>query len=401
MNESFLPLFGVGFVLCLVQMVAALPWLVSLEWRVLQMLRRPQTLGILLGINVVGGLLTAFFVAPDPDSLARWGRSYMAMLHLQLAADFFVFLFVGLLALWPKGGAVALAAFREGIRQPMFWLLLLPTLLFQWIVPFLPYFTLGEDLKMVKELGYDLLTLVGGVFAVIAAGTSISDEIEGRTAVTLMSKPISRRDFLLGKFSGVFLATLVLVVLLGWSMTWMFIFKEWYDPKIGQTEKTPDPAWVLNLAARYAPGGVNHAPYDVVRGILLWVDDAGAVLPGLVLVSCQVMVLLAIAVALATRLHFIVNFVVCAGFYFLGHLAPVLTAVSQNRFPLVKFMANVFDVLMPGLEHFDMSGAVVRDTPLPMGEFAAYTANVAIYAVTYSVIALLFGLILFEDKDLA
>ena len=123
--------------------------------------------------------------------------------------------------------------------------------------------------------------------------------------------------------------------------------------------------------------------------------------PGLVIVSCQVMVLLAISVALATRLHFTINFAVCAAFYFMGHLAPVLTAVSQNRPALVRFMAGVFDVFMPGLEHFDMSGAVVRDNPLPPVEFGWYTANVALYAVTYSVIALLFGLILFEDKDLA
>jgi hypothetical protein len=398
MSASFLQLFLTATVLCLVQTLATLPWVLVLDRSVLRLLRQPKPLGIFLGINLALGLAAAAFISPDPGIVARWGRGYMAVLHLQLSADFFVVVFVVLLKLWPKGGAVALAAFREGIRQPMFWLLFFPALAFEWVVPFLPYFTLGEDLKMVKELGYDLLTLVSGLFAVIAAGTSISDEIEGRTAVTLMSKPISRRDFLLGKFAGVFLATLVLVVLLGWSLTWMFQFKEWYDPKIGQMEKPPDPAWVLNYASRYAPAGI---PSEAARGILLWVNDAGAVLPGLVLVSCQVLVLLAIAVALATRLHFIVNFVICAGFYFLGHLAPVLTAVSQNRFPLVKFMANVFDVLMPGLEHFDMSGAVVRDTPLPPGEFALYTANVTLYAVTYAVIALLFGLILFEDKDLA
>ena len=38
---------------------------------------------------------------------------------------------------------------------------------------------------------------------------------------------------------------------------------------------------------------------------------------------------------------------------------------------------------------------------MPPGQFAWYTVNVALYALTYSVIALLFGLILFEDKDLA
>jgi ABC-type transport system involved in multi-copper enzyme maturation permease subunit len=397
MSEPFLQLFLTGTLLCLIQTVAALPWLATLDWRILQVLRQPKPLGIVLGACALLGLAGAFFISSDPDSVTKWGRVYASILQLQLSADFFVIVFVVMLKLWPKGGAVSLSAFREGVRQPMFWLLFFPALGFTWIVPFLPYFTLGEDLKMVKELGYDLLTLVAGLFAVIAAGTSISDEIEGRTAVTLMSKPISRRDFLLGKFTGVFLAALLLIVLLGWSVTWMFLFKDWYDPKIGQT-KPPDPAWVERASYRFGPTGV---PHDAVRGICLWVDNAGAVLPGLVLVSCQVMVLLAIAVALATRLHFIVNFVVCAGFYFFGHLAPVLTAVSQNKGALIKFMAGVFDVFMPGLEHFDMSGAVVRDTPLPPGEFAIFIGNVMLYAITYSVIALLFGLILFEDKDLA
>ena len=128
------------------------------------------------------------------------------MLHLQLAADSFVFVFMLLLAIWPKGGAVALAAFREGIRQPMFWLLLGLALLLLIVFPFIPYFTFGEDLVMLKEMGYDTIMLAAPIFGVIAASNSISEEIEGRTAITLMSKPVSRRQFLLGKYVGIFLS---------------------------------------------------------------------------------------------------------------------------------------------------------------------------------------------------
>jgi ABC-2 family transporter protein len=399
MAEQFPKLLASWLILCLVQSVAASPWLAVLDRRTLDAFRRPKPVAVVLGCNLLAALIAALTINAHPDILLRWGRAYMAVLHLQLAADFFVAFFIVLLWVWPKGGAVAQAAFREAIRQPMFLLLVLPTVFFAMpIIPVLPYFTLGEDLKMVKELGYDLLVLLGGVFVVICASTSISEELEGRTALTLMSKPVSRRQFLLGKFVGFQLAGTVLVVLLGWFMVWMFLFKETYEPRIGQTQRPPDPAWVLRVSnSRLVPDG---PPQDIVRGICLWVDEAGAVVPGLVIVSCQVMVLLAIAVALATRLHFTLTFIVCAAFYFLGHLAPVLTAVSHNKPPLVRFMAGVFDVVMPGLEHFDMSGAVVRDTPLPPGEFALYTANVALYAVTYSVIALLLGLILFEDKDL-
>ena len=57
--------------------------------------------------------------------------------------------------------------------------------------------------------------------------------------------------------------------------------------------------------------------------------------------------------------------------------------------------------LLPGLDLFNLGPAIARDTPLPSGPFAVYVGMVALYAVLYSSIALLFGLILFEDRDLA
>ncbi|HYV39229.1 MAG TPA: ABC transporter permease subunit, partial [Gemmataceae bacterium] len=223
MPDQFPKLFATWLVLCLVQTLAALPWIAAFDRRALVALRRLQPLGYLLGGNIAVALVAALTIAKHPDILVLWGRGYMAALHVQLAADFFVAAFALLLVFWPKGGAVALAAFREAVRQPMFLLLVLPTVFFVIpLIPLLPYFTLGEDLKMVKELGYDVMTLLGGVFVVICASTSISDEIEGRTAITLMSKPVSRWQFLIGKFVGILLAGGVLVVLLGWFVVWMF-----------------------------------------------------------------------------------------------------------------------------------------------------------------------------------
>jgi hypothetical protein len=87
--------------------------------------------------------------------------------------------------------------------------------------------------------------------------------------------------------------------------------------------------------------------------------------------------------------------------FFLGHLTPLMVQVSQRGLPLVRFMAGVFDTVLPGLEFFDVGPAIVRDTPPPPGEFAVYVGSAALYAVVYTAIALLFGLILFEDRDLA
>src|SRR5262249_4484467 len=152
----------------------------------------------------------------------------------------------GLLRIWPQGAAVGLAAFREGIRQPLFWLITVAALGVLLITPFLPYFTFGEDFKMVKEIGYDLIMLSACLFGVVAASMSISEELEGKPAITLMSKPISRRQFLLGKYVGILMAALGMTLLLGWVFIWMLLFKQTWDPlQISSSQdKLPDPEWV-------------------------------------------------------------------------------------------------------------------------------------------------------------
>ena len=167
------------------------------------------------------------------------------MLQVQLTIDFFIFFFLVLLTVWPKGGAVAQAAFRESVRQPMFWLLFGFAFVAMWIYPYIPYFTFGEDHIMVKELGYDTIMLVAAIFGTLAASMFVSEEIEGRTAVTLMSKPVSRRQFLLGKFVGIMLAVMLMFGLLGCSFEGVLLYKNWFD----RIDPGADlPPWVTGLS---------------------------------------------------------------------------------------------------------------------------------------------------------
>src|SRR5262249_6154442 len=153
------------------------------------------------------------------------------------------------------------------------------------------------------EVGYELIMFAGLLYAVIAAAMSISDEIEGRTAITLMSKPISRRQFLLGKFAGILLASLMLTA----ALSLIFGLVVWYknlhpdDPNL--VYATPKAA--ENAASTLAKWG--DGPANLGGGIAWYFSEAGELFPGLVMGLCQVMVLLAIAVALATRLPFILN----------------------------------------------------------------------------------------------
>src|SRR5262249_27247808 len=137
----------------------------------------------------------------DPTSLVWYGRYiYGSLLHLQFIIDLFLLMPQVVVLVWPKGGAVAFAAFRESCRQPMVWVIAVVAATLIWFSVVIPYFTFGDDYKMMKQIGFDIVMLSSVLFGVLAASMSISEEIEGRTAVTLMSKPVNRRQFLIGKF---------------------------------------------------------------------------------------------------------------------------------------------------------------------------------------------------------
>src|SRR5262249_19860193 len=148
--------------LCLVQVLATGPWLATVDPAMIRRWLTPSDWeeahgtegrqlagGLILAVHwffrrvswgilllIIGGvgLGLALYLNANQGDLVGWGRFFGSLLHLQLAADFFVLIFVVGLWAWPKGSAVALAAFREGIRQPLFWLLLIIAgFLFVWL----------------------------------------------------------------------------------------------------------------------------------------------------------------------------------------------------------------------------------------------------------------------------
>lgn len=413
MNATSL-LVAVG--LLLIQVLAAVPWVAAGYLTSSGVLRGSALRGFLntpgalrqflgrLGMAALALVIPAcfqFFVQ-ERESLEVGGRVYAAVLQLQLTVDFFVIAFAVLLTAWPKGGAVALAAFREGVRQPMYWLLTLAAFLMLTVSPFVPYFTFSEDHIMVKEIGYDTIMFAAVLFGALAASMFVSDEIEGRTAVTLLSKPVSRRQFLLGKYFGILLAALLMFGFLGCYFEAVLLYKNWFD----KLDPTPTPEWLnAALGTLQLPGEAT----DLLRGIGLWIQHTFETLPGLVLAFCQVMVLVSIAVALATRVPMVVNLTTVLVIFFLAHLTPVLVLIGQkakqdNPGPvaqLLGFVSQLFDTLLPDLEAFRIGPALLSDSPLPPLQFAQYIGSVALYGVLYTLIVLLFGLILFEDRDLA
>src|SRR5262249_19125500 len=114
-------------VLFLIQALAALPWAMLLFfapdelnklWKDPFSRKWLRRLLAFFGFGIVGPAILVMFVQ-DRDTLELLGHVFGAALQISLIADAFILAFALLLLVWPKGGAVGLAAFREGVRQPL------------------------------------------------------------------------------------------------------------------------------------------------------------------------------------------------------------------------------------------------------------------------------------------
>lgn len=400
-----------GIILASLQCLAALPWLWAIDPKAFrQGWRTPSTIGgavlLLLGVGIA--FATYLGYKGESPALKFDGKVYGAILHMQLLVSFFILAPQILLLIAPKAGAVALAAYREGWRQPMFWLITGFSIFLMAISIVFPYFTFGDDYKMMKQIGFDIIMLAAVLFGVLAASISISEEIEGRTAITVMSKPINRRNFLFGKFLGILMACAAMSLVLGWFLNWALLINPEYD-KINEVTDALATQAQDDLVPYMTKIVLGPVAKLFASGAATWFADTVAHSCGILLGFGQVMILVAVASAMATRLSFVANVLLCLVIYFLGHLAPVVVKVSQSiraeeaavGVGLVQFLGQLFDTILPALEFFNMGPAIIRETPLDLWSFAVYVLTVFVYSCIYTAIALLVGLLLFEDRDLA
>ena len=287
---------------------------------------------------------------------------------LAVVAPFLVFLFVR----WafPKTAAIAHAASKSEMAQPLY--LVLAGLGFFLLTTFLfiPYHTFGEDIKILKDSGLTLIMVFCIFHAVWAASNSVAEEIEGRTALTVLSKPVSRRQFILGKFSGIAWTEFALFVMLGVWFLIIVAYKPIYD---GRETAKFDPTW-------------QNSFLEVARTI-----------PGLVLAFFETLVFIAISVAISTRLQMLANVSICFAIYALGHLTPLIVQSNLNRFEPVDFIGRLIATVLPVLDHFNIQAAIAAGVAVPM----KYLATAGLYCLIYCTIALMLALIMFEDRDLA
>lgn len=272
-----------------------------------------------------------------------------------------------------KSWTIAMATAKEAIRRSSFFVLAGIAGILLVLTIFVPYFTFGEDIKMYKDTGLATISFFCLLLALLTASSSVAEEIEGKTAITLLSKPINRRQFIIGKFIGIELAVLALFVVLGT----LFAFGVWYK---------------TGYDLRESPGASEMLSKK-------W-DQLAQILPGLVLGFGEVTLLAAVSVAISTRLPMLVNLVVCISVFLLGHLTPILVDATRQAGAneLVQFMARLFSKAFPMLEYFNAGPSISTGSIIP---WVGYVLPALLYCVMYSGAAICFAFLLFESRDVA
>lgn len=127
--------------------------------------------------------------------------------------------------------AIARNAFREAVRDRVLYNLVLFVLLLIAGAIFLGELSAGQESKIIVDLGLSAMLLFGAFIAIFVGVGLVYKEIERRTVYAILSKPIGRGQFLLGKYLGLCLTLLINVLVMGIGVSLALIYvKRGWDP---------------------------------------------------------------------------------------------------------------------------------------------------------------------------
>src|SRR6476469_5305209 len=136
-------------------------------------------------------------------------------------------------AVWRRVVAIARNAFLEAVRDRVLYNLVLFVLLLIAGAIFLGELSGGQERKIIVDLGLSTMLLFGVFISLFVGVGLVYKEIERRTVYAIFAKPVSRGEFLIGKYFGLCLTLLVNVAIMGAaiSLALLYVHRGW-DPLV-------------------------------------------------------------------------------------------------------------------------------------------------------------------------
>ena len=314
---------------------------------------------------------------------------------------------------------IAVNAFMELVRQPIFLLLLTGSVLFEIFLAVPYYFAFGDEMKLVKTSALAVMLLTGLFGAVLSASASLAREIRTGTALAVLSKPVGRAQFLLAKFAGLVVAlTLLAYVNLIGVMTASWMAFDAY----GKTNLTDIGIFTGAIAVAYALAGFSNyflrRPFvsDAVFALVVMVTLAAFVIfqftvqmqsvgehaavdwrlvPAGLLILFAFWIFAAVALACSTRLDMIATLAVCSAVFLVGLMSDYLFGLPAAK---GSWWASALYSIVPNWQLFWLADAL--ETGKSTFQWA-YVGKAFGYMVCYAGAALAVAVALFDDRELS
>ncbi|HYG75913.1 MAG TPA: hypothetical protein VEK08_12995 [Planctomycetota bacterium] len=320
--------------------------------------------------------------------------------------------------------AIALLTCMEGLRQPAFFLMVAVSAAMTAFSPSFSFFHLGEQAKMVTDLGLSTILTFSTLLALLTASSTVTDEIEGRTALTMLSKPLRREEFLLGKYLGVAVTACALIVLMSVVLLTALRsqkYETFQDPYFSRGVVTALLIGFLLfdifLVARLIFGrgiplvGAFWIAYVAASAFLLIFLGVNSpektvwewrLLGGLACLCLHACVISAVAVALATRMTLVQAAIGTAAFFIVGHASSGILSLFRNEQHELSAIGVILRLILPDLDQFNNADALATaflDQPvsIPLDVIASSGA----YALLYSIFLMAIAAALFSRRELS
>ncbi|MGB7295798.1 MAG: ABC transporter permease [Candidatus Aminicenantales bacterium] len=248
--------------------------------------------------------------------------------------------------------AIALNTFKEAIRDRILYLLFFFAAVALVFSRVLAVLTVGDRVKIIKDVGLASISLFGVLMAILIGTGLVYKEIDKKTIYTLLSKPIQRWQFLLGKFFGLVLTLFIMT--LAMSLIFLVI--------------------VLLHTGR-------------LEGLMLL---------AILFIFIELVLITAVAILFSCFSTPILSSIYTLSFYLIGHLSWGLeTLILKTRPGPTRTLLRGLSAVLPDLENFNFKTEIVHGLDIDPRFFLYSTA----YGLVYTLFILALAVLIFKKRD--
>lgn len=256
--------------------------------------------------------------------------------------------------------AIAGTTVGEAIRRRVLLVILLIGVLFLVVAPGLGVLSARQETTVLKSMMLGIIQLTSALIAIVLTVYMLPNEVERRTIYTILSKPVQRWQFLIGKYLGAVAALGLMMLLMTTILTFVFSIQQGF-----------------NLA------GIT----ELVQAPLMY--------------FVQMSLLAAVGIFFSTFVSPLVNFFLTGGTFLLGSLfSPFFKSLAENASvnPLTKNVAMLINTIIPNFAEYNVQNPIINPGSVITNP-AQYYLFATIYGVVYIGILLVAGILIFDRRE--